>query len=92
METLPIIHTNIWDALYAVPLTLLLTELIKKLTPISKAWIPTTANIIGLLLSVFIAHRGNVWSGIFMGFFYGNAAVGLYASLKNTFTIYRNKE
>ena len=92
MENYPIIHTNIWDAVIAVPIVLILTQVLKKFLSISKPFVPTMANIIGLILSIFFAHRNYLWSGVFMGFFYGNAAVGVYASLKTQIKAYREKK
>lgn len=69
MEEFPIIHTNFWDAVIAVPIVVILTQIIKQLIPIKKIYIPTIANIIGLLISIFFAHRNNFWAGLFMGFF-----------------------
>ncbi len=92
MENFPIIHTNIWDAFMAVPLVFVFTQVIKWFLPIRKSFIPTVANAIGLVISIFFAHRNNLWAGIFMGFFYGNAAVGLYASLKTQINAFRNTE
>ena len=90
METFPIIHTNFWDAIIAVPLVVLLTQLFKKVIRIPKPFIPGVANGIGLIISIFFAHRHNLWAGLFMGFFYGNAGVGLYSSLKTQLMSYRN--
>lgn len=92
MESFPIIHTNIWDAIIAVPLVVIFTQMIKKFFPIRNFFVPSVANLIGLVISIFFAHRHNLWVGIFMGFFYGNAAVGLYASLKTQINAYRNSE
>ncbi len=92
MEKFPIIHTNFWDAVVAVPAVLIITQLIKIFLPIPKYLIPTVANIVGLIISVFIAHRGNLSAGIFMGVFYGNAAVGTFSSLKLSYITYKNKK
>ncbi|MEK3887563.1 hypothetical protein [Bacillus sp. FSL K6-3431] len=92
MEHFPIIHTNFWDAVIAVPTVLILTQIIKLLTPIPRAFIPTVASVLGLIFSIFIAHRFNFWAGVFMGFFYGNAAVGAYASLKTAIAAYRQSD
>lgn len=92
METLPIIHTNIWDTIIAVPLVVILTQIIKKFSAIPKSYIPGIANLIGLVISIFFAHRKNFWVGVFMGFFYGNAAVGLYASIKTQLKAFKNKK
>lgn len=89
MEAFPIIHTNFWDAMIAVPLVVLLTQIVKNLIRIPKPFIPGVANIIGLTISIFFAHRHNLWAGLFMGFFYGNAGVGLYSSLKTQLMSYR---
>lgn len=92
MEEFPVIHTNIWDALIAVPLVVIITQLLKWIFPIRKYVVPTVANMIGLIISIFFAHRNDIWAGIFMGFFYGNAAVGVYASLKTSIIAYKNKK
>ncbi|MFD2443910.1 hypothetical protein ACFSO7_07915 [Bacillus sp. CGMCC 1.16607] len=91
MEQFPIIHTNFWDAIIAVPIVIIITQLIKLFLPISRSFIPTIANLIGLIISIIFAHPHNLWAGIFMGFFYGNAAVGVYSSLKTSILAYRNK-
>ncbi|NMD71194.1 hypothetical protein HHO41_12880 [Bacillus sp. DNRA2] len=90
MEAFPIIHTNFWDALIAVPTVIILTQIFKKIFPIPKPLIPTLANVIGFIISIFFAHRHNLWAGILMGAFYGNAAVGIYAALKTQIKAYRN--
>ncbi|MFS0861997.1 hypothetical protein [Fredinandcohnia sp. 179-A 10B2 NHS] len=89
MENFPTIHTNFWDAMIAVPIVVILTQILKKIFPISKPFVPSVANVLGLLISIFFAHRNNLWAGVFMGFFYGNAAVGVYASLKTQLKAYR---
>lgn len=89
MEAFPIIHTNFWDAIIAVPLVVLLTQLGKMLFKIPKPYVPGLANLLGLIISVFFAHRNNLWAGIFMGFFYGNAAAGLFSSLKTQILSFR---
>ncbi|MCM3789018.1 hypothetical protein M3221_11435 [Domibacillus indicus] len=78
----PTIDTNFWDAVIAVPLVMILTQIIKLKFKPSKAIVPTIALVIGLLISVFISHPHHLSSGLFMGWFYGYAAVGSYASLK----------
>lgn len=88
MESFPIIHTNFWDAVIAVPIVVIVTQLIKILLPIPRSWVPTAASVVGLIISIFFAHKGNLGAGIFMGFFYGNAAVGVFASLKTAWTSY----
>ncbi|MCA0970536.1 hypothetical protein LCM20_08060 [Halobacillus litoralis] len=91
MEEFPIIHTNVWDALIAVPVVLILTQIIKKVFPVPKAAVPTIASTIGFVISIFFAHRHNLAAGLFMGAFYGNAAVGVYASVKTSIQAYRAK-
>ncbi len=85
----PIIHTNFWDAVIAVPLVLIITQIAKKVFKIPKKYVPTFAVIIGLLISVFYSHRNNLAAGVFMGWFYGSSAIGSYASLKTTIVAYR---
>ncbi|WP_342429597.1 hypothetical protein [Neobacillus sp. FSL H8-0543] len=87
----PTIHTNFWDAVIAVPAVLVLTQLIKVILKVPKKFIPTVAVIIGLCISIFISHRHNLIAGIFMGWFYGSAAIGSYASLKTTIMAFRSK-
>ncbi len=91
MENFPTIHTNFWDAVIAVPLVLILTQIIKALLPIPRTLIPTVASVIGLMISIFFAHKGNIGAGIFMGFFYGNAAVGVFSSLKISWIALKRK-
>ncbi|WP_107942627.1 hypothetical protein MHH70_03145 [Metasolibacillus sp. FSL H7-0170] len=92
MEPFPIIHTNFWDAVIAVPATMLVTQLCKKLFHIKAFWVPTVALVIGLLISIFISHKHHLIAGIFMGWFYGYAAIGSYASLKTTWRAYRQSK
>lgn len=91
MENFPTIHTNFWDAVIAVPVVVIVTQMIKVLLPIPRTFIPTVASIIGLIISIFFAHRGNIGAGIFMGFFYGNAAVGVFSSLKISYIAYKKR-
>jgi uncharacterized membrane protein len=88
----PTIHTNFWDAVIAVPIVLLLTQLIKMVFKTKKIYIPTIALILGLVISVFISHRHHLLEGVFMGWFYGYAAIGSYSSIKTTLLWYRNKK
>ena len=84
MEAFPIIHTNFWDATIAVPIVVIVTQIIKVFMPLPRIYVPSVANAIGLVISVFFAHRGDINAGIFMGLFYGNAAVGVFSSIKTT--------
>lgn len=92
MEAFPIIHTNFWDAIIAVPVVVIVTQIIKFILPIPRVFVPTIANIIGLIISIFYAHKGDISAGIFMGFFYGNAAVGVYASMKTSWIAYKKRK
>jgi hypothetical protein len=92
MEKFPIIYTNFWDAVIAVPAVLIITQIIKVKLPIPRTLIPTVASVIGLIISIFFAHRGNIGAGIFMGFFYGNAAVGTFSSLKISWIAYKKRK
>jgi cell shape-determining protein MreD len=85
----PTIHTNFWDAVIAVPLVLILTQLIKIFLHAPKKFIPTIALALGLIISIFYSHRHNLIAGLFMGWFYGYAAIGSYASLKTTIISFR---
>jgi cell shape-determining protein MreD len=88
----PTIHTNFWDAVIAVPLVLIVTQLIKVFLHVPKKFIPSIALVVGLLISVFYSHRHSLIAGIFMGWFYGYAAIGSYSSLKTTIIAFRNKK
>lgn len=92
MEAFPVIQTNFWDAVIAVPIVVIITLIIKWLFHASNLFMPTIANILGLIISIFFAHKGNIGAGIFMGFFYGNAAVGVYYSIKVTLQSYIEKK
>jgi len=87
----PTIHTNFWDAVIAVPVIVILTQVIKKLFKMQKKHVPFVAVLIGYFISILISHRGNLLAGIFMGYFYGYAAIGSYASLKTSILAYKRK-
>ncbi|TDQ42682.1 hypothetical protein [Aureibacillus halotolerans] len=89
---LPFIQTNIWDALIAVPLVLVVTQLLKVVIFIPRVFVPTIATVLGVLVSLIYSHPHDVAAGLFMGFFYGNAAVGVYASLKTSWRVFRQEE
>lgn len=88
----PTIHTNFWDAVIAVPIVMIFTQILKIIFKIPKKYVPSSALITGLFISIFISHKGNIYTGIFMGFFYGYAAIGSYASLKTTILSYREDQ
>ena len=85
----PTIHTNFWDAIIAVPVVLVVTQLIKWIFKVPSKWVPTVALVTGVCISVFFAHRHHLFAGLFMGWFYGYAAIGSYASLKTTIKEFR---
>ena len=87
----PTVHTNFWDAVIAVPIVLILTQLLKVFFKIKKVYVPSLALGIGLIISVFISHRHDWVAGLFMGWFYGYGAIGSYASLKTTILAFRRK-
>ena len=64
----PTIHTNFWDAVIAVPVVMILTQIIKKTFKIQKH-VPLVATILGYAISIFISHRGDLVAGILMGYF-----------------------
>ncbi|WP_062105727.1 hypothetical protein [Bacillus niameyensis] len=88
----PTIHTNFWDAVIAIPVVMILTQGLKVFLKIPKQYIPTIALALGLIISIFISHRNDLIAGIFMGWFYGYAAIGSYASLKTTVLAYRGQK
>ncbi|MEH7013560.1 hypothetical protein V7087_22590 [Neobacillus niacini] len=87
----PTIHTNFWDAVIAVPVVMILTQLLKLFLKVPKKFIPTVALIVGLSISIFISHRHDLIAGLFMGLFYGYAAIGSYASLKTFIMSFRSE-
>lgn len=87
----PVIHTNIWDAFWAIPVILLVIFLIKAIWKLPSSWISTVATVVGLFISVFISHKGNLSAGLFMGFFYSGAAIGTIYSLEKSILAYRKK-
>lgn len=91
LNEFPVIHTNIWDAVWAIPVILVVIILLKVLFKLPETWFSTAATVTGLILSVFISHPGNLIAGIFMGFFYGGAASGTIYSMKIWFIAYREK-
>ncbi|KZE36849.1 hypothetical protein AV656_13785 [Bhargavaea cecembensis] len=91
MTEFPQISTNVWDVFVAVPLVLIATQLLKKTLPIPPAFVPTLATLIGLLISIFFSHRGDLPAGIFMGVMYGAAAVSFYVSVKLAIRAYRSR-
>ena len=44
-----------WDAVVAVPVVMIITQLIKKMCHIKPFWVPSIALIIGLLISILSA-------------------------------------
>lgn len=74
------------------PVVMIITQLIKKMYHIKPFWVPTIALVVGLFISIFISHRHNLLAGLFMGWFYGYAAMGSYASLKTSYLTYKQKK
>lgn len=85
----PVIHTNIWDAIWAIPVILLVLVILKIFFRLSTVWLSTVATVTGLIISIFISHPRNLAAGIFMGFFYSGAAMGFIYSIRNSFVAYR---
>lgn len=89
LNEFPVIHTNIWDAFWAIPVILIVVMLMKMFWKLPSSWMSTVATALGLVLSIFISHAGNLTAGVFMGLFYGGAALGAIYSIKASFTAYR---
>lgn len=83
MELFPVIHTNFWDAVIAVPAVLLITQLIKVFMHVQPKYVPAIALAIGLIISIFISHRHNLIAGIFMGFFLWLRSYWEFCCIKN---------
>ncbi|AKO93452.1 hypothetical protein BEH_16060 [Priestia filamentosa] len=82
----------LWDGIIAVPLVLILVQILKILFSVKGPYVPTLSTVIGLIISVFFSHPHSLSAGIFMGFFYGNGTVGVYASLKTSFQAFQRKQ
>lgn len=89
MTEFPIIHTNIWDAVWAIPVIMLAVLFLKLFMHVPPKYLSTCATVLGLFISIFISHPSNLSAGIFMGFFYGAAAIGTSTSIKTTLQAYR---
>ncbi|WP_110927359.1 hypothetical protein [Bacillus massiliglaciei] len=87
----PTIHTNFWDAVIALPAVMILTQLIKIFFRVPSRYVPTVAIALGLIISIFISHPHHIVAGLFMGWFYGYAAIGNYAGLRTTVLAFRKK-
>ena len=88
----PIIHTNFWDAVIAIPVIMIITQLVKVYLHVPSKYVPLIALVIDLLISIFISHRHNFLAGVFMGWFYGYAANGNYSALKTAIISFKNKK
>ena len=91
MNEFPTIHTNIWDAVWAIPVILIVIILFYIFLKLPETWFSTVATVTGLILSIFISHPGHLAAGIFMGLFYGAAATGTIYSIKLWVEAYRKK-
>ncbi|WP_409298436.1 hypothetical protein V1498_09160 [Peribacillus sp. SCS-26] len=89
MFDFPLIQTNFWDGVIAVPAVMLLTEAVKLFLMVPKHFIPYFALAAGLLVSLFLSHPNNFWGAVFMGYFYGYGAIGTYSSLKSSWRAFR---
>ncbi|KAB2330186.1 hypothetical protein F7731_20600 [Cytobacillus depressus] len=87
----PTIHTNFWDAVIAIPAIMIITQVIKVVFKIPKKFVPLVAIFLGYGISIFISHRYHLFAGIFMGYLYGYAAIGTYASLKTSLLAFRKR-
>ena len=85
----PVIHTNIWDAIWAIPAILIVLLVVKLFFKIPASWLSTITTVVGLFISIFISHPANLSAGIFMGFFYSGAAMGVIYSWQKSFMAYR---
>ena len=65
----PIIHTNIWDAIWAIPVIVIVIILIKVFFKIPSSWLSTVAVVIGLIIIHLHQPLGKLISGYFYGLF-----------------------
>lgn len=91
LNEFPVIQTNIWDAVWAIPVILVVIILLKAFFKLPETWFSTAATVTGLIISIFISHPGDWVAGVFMGYFYGAAASRTIYSLKIWFIAYREK-
>ncbi|ARK23143.1 hypothetical protein CSV69_07010 [Sporosarcina sp. P26b] len=91
MTEFPVIHTNVWDAIWGVPVVLIVVLLAKWLFKVPLTWLSTVSTVVALGLSIFISHPKNLSAGIFMGFFYSGAAMGIIYSIKQSYHAYRKR-
>ncbi len=87
----PTIHTNVWDAVWAVPVTIAVVLAARWLLRVKPSWLSTVATVTALILSIFISHPNSLSAGIFMGFFYSGAAMGALYSMKQSYIAFRSK-
>ncbi|CAM3955307.1 hypothetical protein [Mesobacillus zeae] len=80
----PVIYTNIWDVVFAVPAVMLMTQVLKKVFRLRAVYVPAVAVLIGLIISILISHRQHLLGALFMGYFYGYGAIGSYAAIKTS--------
>lgn len=52
MKEFPLVYTNVWDGIIAVPLVLILVQVLKILFSIKGPYIPTLSTVIGLIISI----------------------------------------
>ncbi|HET7627306.1 MAG TPA: hypothetical protein VFK44_02855 [Bacillales bacterium] len=90
MTDFPVIHTSFWDGIVAVPLVIVVTQCFKLLRLPRQAY-PTIAWGAGMALSILYSHKHDLMAALFMGGFYGSAAVGTYSSMKVSFQAFRSK-
>ncbi|MGG1595586.1 hypothetical protein [Terribacillus saccharophilus] len=88
----PIIHTNFWDAVLSIPVVMILTQLIKWLSPIQRQYVPYVAVAIGLFISIFFSHPDDLLAGVFMGYFYGYSAIGSYSAATVSWQAFRKEK
>ncbi|WP_313237085.1 hypothetical protein [Sporosarcina ureae] len=87
----PVIHTNVWDAIWGVPVVLVVVLIAKWLFKLPPSWLSTVATVVALAISIFISHPKNLSAGIFMGFFYSGAAMGVIYSTQQSYYAYRKR-
>ncbi|ARJ39209.1 hypothetical protein CSV71_15130 [Sporosarcina sp. P21c] len=87
----PVIQTNVWDAIWGVPVVLVVVLIVKWIFKVSLSWLSTVATVVALAISIFISHPKNLSAGIFMGIFYSGAAMGIIYSTKQSFHAYRKR-
>ena len=74
----PVIHTNIWDAIWAIPVIVVVVLVMKAFFKLSTAWLSTVATIVGLAAFHFHQSSREFVSRNFHGLFLRWCRIGVH--------------